>query len=88
MAVTLAVIYYVFLAAVCIFGLYSLFNIYHLLRFGFLSVTNILVILIYIAVSFALLYFAFSQLLTIDWSQPLINLDGILEIYKSFMPKI
>ncbi len=88
MVITLSIIYYIFLAAVFIFVLYSLFNIYHLLRFGFWSVTNIAVILIYIVVAGLLLYFAFSQLLTIDWSQPLLNMNGITDIFKNFMPKI
>jgi hypothetical protein len=88
MALTLAIIYYVFLVAVFVFVLYSLFNIYHLLRFGFLSVTNVSIILFYIIVSSLLLYFAFSQLLTIDWSQPLMNFDGMLDFYKTFIPKI
>ena len=88
MGLTLAIIYYIFLAAVFVFVLYSLFNIYHLLRFGFLSVTNVAVILFYIIVSSLLLYFAFSQLLTIDWSQPLVNFDGILDFYKTLIPKL
>ena len=88
MAITLAIIYYIFLAAVFVFVLYSLFNIYHLLRFGFLSVTNVVVILIYIAISSSLLYVAFSQLLMIDWSQPLLNVAGIADVYKSLIPKL
>lgn len=88
MALTLAVIYYVFLVAVGIFVLYSLFNIYHLLRFGFLSVTNILVVLIYILAASFLLYYAFEQLMTVDWSQPLMNFDDMLDIYKNFLPTL
>jgi len=88
MAITLAVIYYVFLVMVGIFVLYSLFNIYHLLRFGFLSIANIVAIMIYITIACFLLYYAFGQLMTVDWSKPLLNMSGILDIYKNFMPKI
>ena len=87
MVITLSIFYYLFLVAVGIFVLYSLFNLYHLLRFGFMSATNILIMIIYIIVASILLYYAFGQLLTVDWNQPLLNLNGIFDIYKNFFPK-
>ena len=55
------------------FILYSLFNIYHLLIFGFFSFINILVIILYVAAAMIILNFSFTQLALIDWQQPLFN---------------
>ena len=82
--ISLIIFYYLYLLMVFVFLLYSLFNLYHLLRFGFASLTNILVILIYIIVSCLLLIFSFSLLLSIDWSAPLIDFSA----YRNYFPKL
>lgn len=75
MVITLSIFYYLFLIVVFIFALYTLFNFYHLLRFGFFSVTNISVMLAYLLVSGGLLYLAFTFLSFFDWSTPLLELN-------------
>ncbi len=74
MVISLSIIYYAHLIAVAIFILYGLFNVYHLLKFGFLSAVNVLIVLAYIIVAGGLLSASFSYLLPIDWQQPLIDL--------------
>ena len=75
MVITLSIFYYLFLAVVFIFVLYTLFNFYHLLRFGFLSVTNIAVMLAYLVISGSLLYLAFTFLSFFDWNTPLFEIN-------------
>lgn len=73
MMITLSVLYYLYLVVVAIFILYSLFNIYHLIRFGFLSWVNVLIIFLYILAAGIILAFSFDLLVQIDWHQPLFD---------------
>ncbi|MEK7652959.1 MAG: hypothetical protein AAB358_00530 [Patescibacteria group bacterium] len=77
MIITLSIFYYLFLVAVAVFLLYSLFNVYHLLRFGFFSLINVLVIVLYVLIAASFLYFSFSILMTVDWSTPLIDFGNM-----------
>lgn len=73
--ITLAILYYIYLAVLLFFITYSLFNIYHLIRFGFSSLINIIIILIYISVSTIFIVFSFNLLLNIDWTTTLIDFN-------------
>lgn len=73
--ITLALFYYCYLAVVLFFIVYSFFNIYHLVRFGFASLSNACIILIYIVIATALLLYSFQLLLPLDWNLPLIDLQ-------------
>jgi len=77
MTITISIFLYIFLVAVFIFILYSLFDIYHLLRFGFLSFGNIFVIIVYVIIASAFLLFAFNLLVQIDWSTPILNFTSV-----------
>ncbi|PIS06515.1 MAG: hypothetical protein COT80_00115 [Candidatus Buchananbacteria bacterium CG10_big_fil_rev_8_21_14_0_10_33_19] len=57
------------------FAIYSFFNIYHLIRFGFASLINVLIITTYIAITTILIIYSLSLLSQIDWTIPIINLD-------------
>ena len=74
--ITIAIFYYFYLAVVLFFMIYSLFNIYHLIRFGFFSLTNILVMILYIIVSALLLMYSFELLMPVDWNVTLIDLGN------------
>ncbi|MFA4871744.1 MAG: hypothetical protein WC610_01645 [Patescibacteria group bacterium] len=76
MVITISVFYYLYLLVVMFFILYGLFNIYHLLIFGFFSFANILVIVLYVAVAMIILNFSFTQLALIDWQQPLFSAES------------
>lgn len=80
MAVTVSIFYYFFLLVVLVFLLYSFFNVYHLMRFGFFSVVNILVIVAYLFISAWYLFFAFSLLMAIDWSLPLVDTNSFFNV--------
>lgn len=75
MIITLSIFYYLYLLVVMFFILYSLFNIYHLLVFGFSSFVNISIIVLYLVAAMIILYFSFTQLALIDWQQPLFNIN-------------
>ena len=74
--ITIAIFYYFYLAVILFFIVYSLFNIYHLIRFGFFSLTNILVMILYIIVSALLLMYSFELLMPVDWNVTLIDLNN------------
>ncbi len=59
------------------FILWSLFNVYHLLRFGVASYSLSLLMVIYLAGTSALIFFSASLLLRFDWTVT-INLTDIL----------
>lgn len=68
------------------FILYSLFNFYHLLRFGFFSFTNIAFMIAYLVVSAVLLALSFNLLAAFDWQTPLFSLEvGWLSDFFNFI---
>ncbi len=69
MEISLSIFYYIYMLAVAVFMVYSLFNIYHLLRFGFLTAGTIAIIVIYLLGAFVILSTSFSVINTIDWTQ-------------------
>jgi len=71
MIITVAIFYYAFFVVVAVFALYSFFNLYHLFRFGFLTVTNVTAIALYFFLALTYLAFAFQLLGVIDWSTEL-----------------
>jgi hypothetical protein len=73
--ITIAIFYYFFLLVVLFFMLYSFFNIYHLIRFGFLSFANVLVVILYVALATFFIIFTFNQLATVDWNYILVDLS-------------
>lgn len=73
MVITLVIFYYLYLLVVLLFVIGGLVNIYHLLRFGFSGLTNILVIVIFVAVGALLLFYSMAQMQAVDWSLPIID---------------
>ena len=69
MALPLAIFYFVYLAFVLVFLFYTLFNLYHLVRFGLLSIPVVIVIFVYLAGSIAILLLSWGAIAQIDWSQ-------------------
>ena len=76
MIIPLAIFYYLYLVVIGFYVIYSFFNLYHLWRFGFFSLTNILIMTIFIAVSYWLITFSFSILAQVDWQKPLFDLSN------------
>lgn len=73
MEITLAIFYYLYLICIFLFFIWGLFNIYHLLKFGFLSWVNIAIIIIYILISASFILLSLEILSAINWNVTLIN---------------
>ncbi|MDX9893763.1 MAG: hypothetical protein RB292_05170 [Patescibacteria group bacterium] len=81
MGIPLAIFYFVYLGFVVVFLFFTFFNVYHLVRFGFLSLGNLGVISFYLLVSAMILSSSWYYLSQIDWSQ-------IIPITLQVMPTI
>lgn len=73
--ITIAVFYYLYLIIILFFIFYSFFNIYHLIRFGFASLVNAIIIIGYIVVATILVIYSLNLLSPVDWTIPVINLQ-------------
>ena len=71
MEIPLAIFYYVYLVFVLVFLLFTLFNIYHLVRFGYLTLSNLIIVAFYIFGSIAILSISWGYIGAIDWQQSL-----------------
>jgi hypothetical protein len=71
--ITFAIFYYLFLLVLGVFLLYSLFNIYHLLRFGFQSFVNVGIVILYIVGSTLYIWVALSDLAYLEWNRAIFN---------------
>ncbi|MFA6255168.1 MAG: hypothetical protein WC675_04050 [Patescibacteria group bacterium] len=69
MEISLSIFYYIYLIFVIIYLFYTFSNIYHLVRFGFLSVSNITLIFFYLAVSILILTISWRYISQINWHQ-------------------
>lgn len=59
-----------------IFIIFSLFNFWHLLRFGFFTFRAALFLIFYISTGLGIIFWTLQNLAGIDWIQPLFTLDG------------
>jgi hypothetical protein len=71
--IPLVIFYWAYLVLVVIFLVMSALNIYNLLRFGFLTFTNVAVIIIYIGIAVWLLGYSFNFLGQFDWTVPVFD---------------
>ena len=78
MGIPLYLFYFIYLALIVVFIFYSLFNIYHLVRFGFLGIVSIVIIFFYIGISIAILLLTASFANQVDW-QVVIPMSFTLE---------
>ena len=69
MAIPLSIFYYLYLVLLAFFLLFTFFNIYHLIRFGFISLSNLVMMAFYLAVSACLISISFNYIGQIDWTQ-------------------
>lgn len=69
MEISLAIFYYIYLVLVLVFLLFTFFNIYHLVRFGYLTLGNVVMIGFYTAVSIAILLISWGYISQFDWQQ-------------------
>lgn len=69
MEISLSLFYFIYLIFVVIFLFFTFANVYHLLRFGFLSVSNLVLVAFYILGSVAILAISWGYIGQIDWTQ-------------------
>ncbi len=69
MGIPLAIFYYLYLVFVMIFLFFTFANVYHLLRFGFLTIGNIVSVVFYILISISILMISWNYIGQIDWTQ-------------------
>lgn len=67
MEIPLSIILYAYLALATLFVFFSLFLIYHALKFGTATALNSYTILIYLAVATAIMLAAYFYIARIDW---------------------
>ncbi|MFA6428540.1 MAG: hypothetical protein WCW02_03290 [Candidatus Buchananbacteria bacterium] len=77
MEITLIIFYYVYLILLGLFILFSFFNYYHLIRFGFWSWGNLGVMMFYAFITVAILIVTWSYLTKIDWQTPLTSFNDL-----------
>lgn len=70
----------IYLVYIGIFLIFSLFNIYHLVKHGFSSVFVYVVIILYIVIAAVVVFITYYYLQDVEWSQVLSLLS---EKYKS-----
>ncbi|PIS04640.1 MAG: hypothetical protein COT81_05450 [Candidatus Buchananbacteria bacterium CG10_big_fil_rev_8_21_14_0_10_42_9] len=68
MGIPLVIFYVAYLIAVAIFIIYSVFNIYHLVRFGYLNLANITIIFFYLFIAAGILIISWEYISQIDWA--------------------
>ena len=53
------------------FLVFTVFNLYHMWRFGMWETTNFIMMFIYLAALLVLAFFSLRYILSVDWSLPL-----------------
>jgi len=69
MAIPLSIFYYTYLILLAVFLFFTFFNVYHLVRFGFLSLSNLVMIIFYIIISILIITVSWNYIGQIDWTQ-------------------
>lgn len=69
MEIPIFIILIIFLLLAACFVLFSIFLLYHAVRFGVASWANILSLLVYVLVTVLILMASYSYITSVDWSQ-------------------
>ena len=67
MEVTLAIFLFIYLIYIAIFLFFSFFNLYHMLRFGFVSFWAYVITVSYIVITLLALFISYYYVAQIDW---------------------
>lgn len=71
MGIPIIFFYYLYLVFVAVYLFFTFFNVYHLVRFGFVSFSNIILIIFYLAVSTLILMISWQYISQVNWLEPL-----------------
>lgn len=69
MGIPLYIFYFIYLALVAVFLLFTFFNAYHLVKFGLPTLINIFILIFFLAVSLAIIYVSWEYISLINWQQ-------------------
>ncbi|OGG91444.1 hypothetical protein A3H03_00100 [Candidatus Kuenenbacteria bacterium RIFCSPLOWO2_12_FULL_42_13] len=72
MQIPIFIILILYLIAAGVFAVFSLFLVYHALKFGVASVMNVAALFIYVLVAMAIIISSYFYIITVDWSQQII----------------
>ncbi len=72
MQIPIFIILILYLMTAGFFAVFSLFLVYHALKFGVASAMNVVALFIYLAVATAIIIRSYFYITTIDWSQLII----------------
>jgi len=70
---------------VTVFIVFAFFNIYHAIRFGYASWTNILSLIIFLGMTLVLLFLSFAFIVKTDWNRTIIVFENFDFIEKFFL---
>lgn len=75
MDIPYSILLYVFIGLISLYLILSIFDLYHIARFGFLNQTTMTVTFVFLAVTALILFVSYTELRQIDWSETItINL--------------
>lgn len=77
MSITIIIFLYIYFFAIIIFIVGSIFNLYHMLRFGFHGQVPVVSSGVYIAISIIILLVSIYYILQIDWKLSIDLFGGI-----------
>jgi len=69
LSIPLATFYYIYLGLILGFFGFTFFNIYHLIRFGYLTIVTIVVTGFYLTISILILSISWQYIAAINWQQ-------------------
>lgn len=74
MIIELSLILFIYYFFLVLFFIFTIFNLYHIFKFGFVSIEGYLVTFIFVAGIVVVLFFTYELTVMIDWSRPLLQI--------------
>ncbi|HCC22602.1 TPA: hypothetical protein DF272_00260 [Candidatus Falkowbacteria bacterium] len=81
MQIQLSFFLFVYLIFIAVFLFYTFFNLYHILKFGFVSLWAYLITFAYIGATVVALFVSYLYIAEIDWSTS-------FELFQAYSPTI
>lgn len=72
MEITLGILLIPYAIGILFFLIFAFFNVYHLVRFGFMSFSAFLATFIFLAASVLLLWFSWQYVATVNWQEAML----------------
>jgi hypothetical protein len=85
MEISLTLFLYIYYGFLAIYLIFVLANLYHLIKFGFLTFGNVFISFLFVAITVTLIYFSFVMIQTANWNNSFIIFD-MSDTPNPFMP--